>query len=65
MHFNLLSRTKTAFGKGYREKSGRMVSDYFEPLGSPLPKRIFQIYPFESTQGITERILLHHSGIAA
>ena len=42
-----------------------LVFDNTEPVGKSMPERFVQIYPFESTQGTSGRVLVYHSGAVA
>jgi hypothetical protein len=44
---------------------GRLVCHHVEPTGTCMPECILQIYPFQSAEVASQRILVYHSGVVA
>lgn len=56
---------KTGAYQGSGNRYRRLVCHHTQPTGPRLPKCFFQIYAFQSAEGTSQGIFVHHSGIAA
>ena len=62
---DIIGIAKTGSGKSSGNGFGRLVCHHVEPTGTCMPECILQIYPFQSAEVASQRILVYHSGVVA